>query len=224
MKKLFFSLCLICLCCVPCFADELPTVEPDITDNVATVEPDITDNVATVEPDIQEDVPTDTQNSSTVEYTAVIDSPVEVIAVKPEDYETALRSVSGSIYNGSFNSTAYNYFQSVLMKNVSSDYVAFRSSRYVYELFYGDGLKFENGRFSGSGLNHCSYNTDTDYNIVTYDTSDLNISVGNGFCYSNLGDSYGSFTEVQQAKILYLSCVLSVVLLGFLFTRWIFSR
>ena len=197
------------LCSLSVFADDEQTIDTPIQN---------------IESEVTEDVPTDTQNSSTVEYTAVLNSPVEVIPVKPEDYETSLRSVSGSIYNGSFNSTAYNYFQSVLMNNVSSNYVAFRSSRYVYDLFYGDGLKFENGRFSGSGLNHCSYNTDTDYNIVTYDTSDLNISVGNGFCYSNLGDIYGSFTEVQTAKILYLSVILLVVLLAFSFIKWIFVR
>ena len=209
MKKLCLILSLLFLCSLSVFADEEQTIDTPIQN---------------IESEVTEDVPTDTQNSSTVEYTAVIDSPVEVIAVKPEDYETALRSVPGSIYNGSFNTTAYNYFQSVLMNNVSSDYVAFRSSRYVYELFYGDGLKFENGRFSGSGLKHCSYNTDTEYNIVTYDSSDLNISVGNGFCYSNLGDTYGSFTEVQTAKILYLSGILLVVLLAFSFIKWIFVR
>lgn len=209
MKKLCLILSLLFLCSLSVFADDEQTIDTPIQN---------------IESEVTEDVPTDTQNSSTVEYTAVLNSPVEVIPVKPEDYETSLRSVSGSIYNGSFNSTAYNYFQSVLMNNVSSNYVAFRSSRYVYDLFYGDGLKFENGRFSGSGLNHCSYNTDTDYNIVTYDTSDLNISVGNGFCYSNLGDIYGSFTEVQTAKILYLSVILLVVLLAFSFIKWIFVR
>lgn len=209
MKKLCLTLSLLLLCSLSAFADEEQTTDTPIQNT---------------ESEVIEDVPTDTPNNSTVEYTAVIDSPVEVIPIKPEDYETSLRSAVGSIYNGSFNTTAYNYFQSVLMNNVSSDYVAFRSSRYVYELFYGDGLKFENGRFSGSGLNHCSYNTDTDYNIVTYDTSDLNISVGNGFCYSNLGDMYGSFTEVQTAKILYLSGILLVVLLAFSFIKWIFVR
>ena len=209
MRKLCLILSLLFLCSLSVFADDEQTIDTPIQN---------------IESEVTEDVPTDTQNNSTVEYTAVIDSPVEVIPVKPEDYETSLRSVSGSIYNGSFNSTAYNYFQSVLMNNVSSNYVAFRSSRYVYDLFYGDGLKFENGRFSGSGLNHCSYNIDTDYNIVTYDTSDLNISVGNGFCYSNLGDIYGSFTEVQTAKILYLSGILLVVLLAFSFIKWIFVR
>lgn len=215
MKKLCLILSLLCLCSLSVFADEQQITEEPVQHD----EP-----VQNIESEVIEDVPTDTQNSPTVEYTTVIDSPVEVIPVKPEDYETSLRSASGSIYNGSFNSTAYNYFQSVLMNNVSSDYVAFRSSRYVYELFYGDGLKFENGRFLGTGLNHCSYNTDTDYNIVTYDTSDLNISVGNGFCYSNLGDMYGSFTEVQTAKILYLSGIVLVVLLAFSFIKWIFVR
>lgn len=209
MKKLCLILSLLCLFSLSVFADEQQITEEPLQN---------------IESEVIEDVPTDTKNSTTVEYTTVIDSPVEVIPVKPEDYETSLRSAVGSIYNGSFNTTAYNYFNSVLMNNVSSDYVAFRSSRYVYELFYGDGLKFENGRFFGSGLNHCSYNTDTDYNIVTYDTSDLNISVGNGFCYSNLGDIYGSFTEVQTAKILYLSGILLVVLLAFSFIKWIFVR
>lgn len=209
MRKLCLILSLLFLCSLSVFADEELTTDTPIQN---------------IESEVIEDVPTDTQNNSTVEYTAVIDSPVEVIAVKPEDYETALRSVSGSIYNGSFNTTAYNYFQSVLMKNVSSDYVAFRSSQYVYDLFYGDGLKYENGRFSGSSLNHCSYNSQSQYNIVTYDTDDLNISVGNGFCYSNLGDMYGSFTEVQTAKILYLSGILLIVLLAFSFIKWIFVR
>lgn len=215
MKKLCLILSLLCLCSLSVFADE-----QQITEEPGQYE----ELVQNTESEVIEDVPTDTKNSTTVEYTAVIDSPVEVIPIKPEDYETSLRSAVGSIYNGSFNTTAYNYFQSVLMNNVSSDYVAFRSSRYVYELFYGDGLQFENGRFSGTGLNHCSYNTDTDYNIVTYDTSDLNISVGNGFCYSNLGDMYGSFTEVQTAKILYLSGIVLVVLLAFSFIKWIFVR
>lgn len=209
MKKFCLILSFLFLCSLSAFADEEQITDTPIQNS---------------ESEVIEDVPTDTQNNSTVEYTTIIDSPVEVIPVKPEDYETSKRSVFGSIYNGSFNSTAYNYFQSVIMKNVSSDYVAFRSSKYVYDLFYGDGLTYQNGYFSGSGLNHCSYNTGTDYNIVTYDTSDLNISVGNGFCYSNLGDMYGSFTEVQTAKILYLSGILLVVLLAFSFIKWIFVR
>lgn len=209
MKKLCLILSLLFLCSLSVFADEEQTIDTPIQN---------------IESEVTEDVPTDTQNSSIVEYTAVIDSPIEVIAVQPEDYETSLRSVTGSIYNGSFSTTAYNYFQSIIMNNVSTDYVAFRSSQYVYDLFYGDGLKCENGRFSGSGLNHCSYNTQSQYNIVTYDTDDLNISVGNGFCYSNLGDMYGSFTEVQTAKILYLSGILLVVLLAFSFIKWIFVR
>ena len=209
MKKLFFSLCLICLCCFPCFADELTTVEPDITDNVATVEPDI-----------QEDVPAAINVSNVLQ----IDKPIEVVPVPVEDYEVSLASVSGSIYNGSFNSTAYNYFSGVMLKNLKTNYVSFRSDRYTYDLFYGDGLTYNDGTFSGTNLSHVRYNTESSYNYLIYDSQDLNIRVNNGFCYSNLGDSYGSFTEVQQAKILYLSCVLSVVLLGFLFTRWIFSR
>lgn len=220
MKKLFFSLCLICLFCVPCFADEMPTVDPGITDNVATVEPDITDNVATVEPDIQEDVSTVVNIPNVLQ----IDKPVEVVPVPVEDYEVSRASVSGSIYNGSFNTTAYNYFTGIMLKNLKSKYIAFRSDRYNYDLFYGDNLTYNNGSFSGTNLNHVRYNTESSYNFLTYDNQDLNIKVDNGFCYSNLGDSYGSFTEVQQAKIFYLSCILSVVLLGFLFTRWIFSR
>ena len=220
MKKLFFSLFLVSLCCVPCFADELPTVEPGITDNVATVDPDITDNLATVEPDIQEDVPTVVNVPNVLQ----IDKPVEVVPVPVEDYEVSRASVSGSIYNGSFNSTAYNYFSGIMLKNLKTDYVSFRSDRYTYDLFYGDGLTYDNGTFSGTNLNHVRYNTESSYNYLTYDNQDLNIRVNNGFCYSNLGVSYGSFTEVQTAKILYLSCILSVVLLGFLFTRWIFAR
>ena len=209
MKKLFFSLCLICLFCVPCFADELPTVEPDITDNVATVESDI-----------QEDVPAAINVSNVLQ----IDKPIEVVPVPVEDYEVSRASVSGSIYNGSFNNTAYNYFSGIMLKNLKTDYVSFRSDRYTYDLFYGDGLTYNNGVFSGTNLNHVRYNTESSYNYLTYDNQDLNIRVNNGFCYSNLGVSYGSFTEVQTAKILYLSCILSVVLLGFLFTRWIFAR
>lgn len=198
----------------------MPTVEPDITDNVAIVDPDITDNVATVESDIQEDVPTVVNVPNVLQ----IDKPVEVVPVQVEDYEVSRASVSGSIYNGSFNTTAYNYFTGIMLKNLKSKYIAFRSDRYNYDLFYGDNLTYNNGSFSGTNLNHVRYNTESSYNFLTYDNQDLNIKVDNGFCYSNLGDSYGSFTEVQQAKIFYLSCILSVVLLGFLFTRWIFSR
>lgn len=198
----------------------MPTVEPDIIDNVATVEPVITDNVSSVVPDIQEDVPTVVNVPSVLQ----IDKPVEVVPVPVEDYEVSRASVSGSIYNGSFNSTAYNYFSGIMLKNLKTDYVSFRSDRYIYELFYGDGLTYNDGTFSGTNLNHVRYNTESSYNYLTYDNQDLNIRVNNGFCYSNLGVNYGSFTEVQQAKILYLSCVLSVVLFGFLFTRWIFSR
>ena len=83
MKKLCLILSLLFLCSLSVFADEEQTIDTPIQN---------------IESEVTEDVPTDTQNSSTVEYTAVIDSPVEVIAVKPEDYETSLRSVPGSIY------------------------------------------------------------------------------------------------------------------------------
>ena len=200
MKKVFLTVFLLCSLALSCSAEEIIEGE---NENVSSVP----------------------SNNPITEYIPIISDPIVTYRAPLEDYEISATSVSGSAYNGSFNSTAYNYFQSIILKNAGENYVAFRGSQYNYYLFYGDNLTLNGSTFSGSGLTSVTYRTNSGDNTVTINTNDsLSINSGTAFIYSNLGDSYGSFTEVQQAIYTKVLCLSVIALFGLYVLAWIFKR
>lgn len=200
MKKIFLTVFLICSLALTCSAEE---ITQGVNENVSSVP----------------------ASNTITEYIPVITDPIITYRAPLEDYEVSASSVSGSAYNGSFNSTAYNYFQSIVLKNAGVNYVAFRGSQYNYYLFYGDNLSLNGSTFSGSGLTSVLYRTQSGDNTVSINTNDsLSINAGTAFIYSNLGENYGSFTEVEQAKYSKVLSLSVIALFGLYILAWIFKH
>lgn len=200
MKKIFLTVFLLFSLALSCSAEEILQGE---NENVSSVSP----------------------SNQITEYISLISDPIVTYRAPLEDYEISATNVSGSAFNGSFNSTAYNYFQSIIIKNAGVNYVAFRGSQYNYYLFYGDNLSLNGSTFSGSALTSVTYRTNSGDNTVTVNTNDsLSINSGTAFIYSNLGDNYGSFTEVEQAKYSKVLSFSVIALFGLYILAWIFKR
>lgn len=200
MKKIILTVFLLCSFALTCSAEEITQGE---NENVSSVPP----------------------SNTITEYVPVITEPITTYSAPLEDYEISAFSVDGSAYNGSFNSTAYNYFESIIIKNSGVNYVAFRGSQYNYYLFYGDNLTLNGSTFSGSGLTSVLYRTQSGDNTVTVTKNDsLSINSGTAFIYSNLGDNYGSFTEVETAKYTKVLSLSVIALFGLYTLAWIFKR
>lgn len=132
-------------------------------------------------------------------------------------------SVNG-VYPGTMQSTASNYFAGVVANNPGVDYVAFRDGQYSSVLFYGQGLKYSSGRFTGSA-SFVRYNSNGGYNdyTITRGTDSLNIS-DDGFIYTNLDKSFAAFPEGEVisfgAVVPFALCVgIGLWILGRIFFR-----
>lgn len=185
IKKIFLCIMLCLMSCISVAAEEV------IVENDENFESEV----------IEEDVQDIEEIREIIEYSFELSEPIKVFPITEEDYyqsENAARYVSGSAYQGSFNSTALNYFSGVMMNNLGKDYVAFRGSQYVYYLFFGDDIQYSGGRFVGSGLNYVSYSSYEG----TFDrgTDDLSINPNNTVVYSNVDDSFANFLEVKSVE------------------------
>ena len=111
-----------------------------------------------------------------------------------DSFPVSPMSVNG-VYPGTMQSTASNYFAGVVANNPGVDYVAFRDGQYSSVLFYGQGLEYSSGRFTGSA-SFVRYNSNGGYNdyTITRGTDSLNIS-DDGFIYTNLDKSFAAFPE-----------------------------
>jgi hypothetical protein len=132
-------------------------------------------------------------------------------------------SVNG-VYPGTMQSTASNYFAGVVANNPGVDYVAFRDGQYSSVLFYGQGLEYSSGRFTGSA-SFVRYNSNGGYNdyTITRGTDSLNIS-DDGFIYTNLDKSFAAFPEGEVisfgAVVPFALCVcIGLWILGRIFFR-----
>lgn len=194
------------------FADELPA---DPAEHV-------------VESEENTDVLDDEESSQTSEYNVIIDwpaDPIYTIEMSEEDYhnsQNAVPFVTGSAYQGTFNSTALNYFTGVMMNNIGRDYVAFRGSQYVYYLFFGDDILFSGSRFTGSDLSYVSYNS--------YDgtfergTDSLSINPNSTVVYSNVHDSFANLVEVKNVEETRSQAIVTASIFLLLCVLWFFKR
>lgn len=174
------------------------------------------------------DVLDDEESSQTVEYNVVIDwptDPIYTIEMSEEDYnnsQNVVPYVTGSVYQGTFNSTALNYFTGVMMNNIGKDYVAFRGSQYVYYLFFGDDILFSGSRFTGSDLSYVSYNS--------YDgtfergTDSLSINPNSTVVYSNVDDTYANLVEVKYVEETRSQGIITASIFLLLCLLWFFKR
>lgn len=181
-----------------------------------------------VESEVNFDVLDDEESSQTVEYNVVIDWPTDpfyTIEMSEEDYhnsQNVVPYVTGSAYQGTFNSTALNYFTGVMMNNIGKDYVAFRGSQYVYYLFFGDDILYDGSRFTGSGLSYVSYNS--------YDgtfergTDTLSINPNSTVVYSNVSDTYANLVEVKTIEETRSQGIITASIFLLLCILWFFKR
>lgn len=194
------------------FAEELPS---DLVEQVT-------------ESEVNSDVLDDEESSQTVEYNVVIDwptDPIYTIEMSEEDYhnsQNAVPFVTGSAYQGSFNSTALNYFTGVMMNNLGKDYVAFRGSQYVYYLFFGDDILFSGSRFTGSDLSYVSYNS---YDGTFERGMDsLSINPNSTVVYSNVDDTYANLVEVKYVEETRSQGIITASIFLLLCILWFFKR
>lgn len=174
------------------------------------------------------DVLDDEESSQTFEYNVVIDwptDPIYTIEMSEEDYhnsQNAVPYVTGSAYQGSFNSTALNYFTGVMMNNVGKDYVAFRGSQYVYYLFFGDDITYNGSRFISDSASYVSYNS--------YDgtfergTDSLSINPNATVVYSNVDDMFANLVEVKYVEETRSTGIVTASVFLLLCILWFFKR
>ena len=105
--------------------------------------------------------------------------------------EPALYALDG-VYNADIHSSARDYFEGVISQNPGVPYVSFRSGQYTSVLYFGDGISYDGGRFSGSG-NYIQYNSQYDASSpITRGVSSVSIG-DDGYIYSNLDNSFAAF-------------------------------
>lgn len=97
-----------------------------------------------------------------------------------------------SVYDGTPSSTYITYFRDMLTKfSVSSDYVCFRSTQYVYLLVVGDLTKTDNRIHADGTVDICEISTNSGYNAsysISFRSEDnFFVDCGDEIIYSNLG-------------------------------------
>lgn len=176
----------------------------------------------------EENVLDDEESSQTAEYNIVIDWPTEpiyTIEMSEEDYnnsQSVQRYVTGSAYQGTFNSTALNYFTGVMLNNVGKNYVAFRGSQYVYYLFYGDDISYNGSRFVSSGCSYISYNSQN--GTFERGNDSLSISDNSTVVYSNVDDSFANLVEVKNVEEIRSTGIVTASVFLLLCLLWFFKR
>lgn len=234
MKRFVASVLLMLVCAFPAFADDaLPTDEVDVP--VPSSEPvEVTPPSEPVPPvegptmeeflkEVNEVVSAAPQGDQVTQYViqpgesglAVfeVDDPAEAAALD------ALATV-GSVYPGSWSGAVLDYFSRVMAQNPGKPYVAFRESRYLYSLYFGDGLTCSNGVFSGSGLSYLRYDSDSSSYVVHRGQGSLNVDASQAFAYSNLDPMYAAFAEERGAFYAQMGIFFACVALGL----WVLSR
>lgn len=182
--------------------------------------------VSAAEEDTTEEVVSDVQTvqeiHQVIEYELQLSEPITTIQITEEDYNNqAVPYVEGSAYQGSFNSTALNYFTGVMLNNTGKDYVAFRGSQYMYYLFYGDTIEYT-GVFTGSDLNYVSYNSQ--YGTISRGTDNLDIDPNNTIVYSNVSDSYAHLVEVKTVEETRSQSIVTASIFLLISVLWFFKR
>lgn len=136
--------------------------------------------------------------------------------------EPSLYALDG-VYNGDIHSSARDYFEGVISQNPGVPYVSFRSGQYTSILYFGEGISYDGGRFTGSG-NYIQYNSQ--YGASSPITRGVSsVSIGDdGYIYSNLDNSFAAFPagEVSNhASVLSLAlCVcIGLWIVGRIFFR-----
>lgn len=154
------------------------------------------DNVLASAPPAVVDLQGDTESPVSDEVvTSPVATPPPVQAFSYEgdyiEYEPAVMAVDG-VYNADIHSSARDYFEGVISQNPGVPYVSFRDGRYTSVIFYGDGISYSGGRFSGTG-NYIRYDNEYDTpNVITRGID--SVSIGNiGYIYSNLDNSFAAF-------------------------------
>lgn len=211
MKRFTIFLSVLLCCVIPFFASAEELVSAS---DQTEPESEVSDNVVDVE-EVRE----------VIEYEFILNQPITTIEITEEDYNNSVSGqtyVSGSAYQGSFNSTALNYFTGVMLNNLGKDYVAYRGSQYVYFLFFGDEITYNGSSFVGSGIDYVSYSS---YDgTFTRGTDDLSINDNNTVVYSNVDDKFANLVEVKYCEETRATGIVTASIFLLLCLLWFFKR
>lgn len=205
MRRVIALLVVLVVLMVPVYAAEEPTPEsePTPTPYAPTME-EFLKELNQVVP-YPSEVPEVDEDGMFVNPPVV--SPVPVDA-EPEGEPVAY--AAGSVYPGTWNSGVLDYFAGVMLQHPGLPYCAYRESQYVYCLYYGKGVTFSGGVFSGTG-DYLRYNTYNSSYSISRGNGSLSIDGSSGFVYSNLDGSYAAFDGERRgfnaSFLAFLGCV-----------------
>lgn len=143
--------------------------------------------------------------------------PVQVV----DTQEASTYSVTGEGWTGDLSTAVKGYFSGIIANNVGCKYVAFRSSQYVYYLFYGQDLTFIDGVFTGQA-DYVSYSTQSQ--VFTRGNDSLRLSDAGYHIYTNLDNAYPVLVDGEVVSNEKASNFILVVLLCFAVFSRIFFR
>lgn len=136
----------------------------------------------------------------------------------------AIQAANSSVYPGTWSGSILDYFSAVMRQNPGKHYVAFRSSKYSYFLYYGDDLTFSDGIVSGAA-DYVQYDYNNDYYVVSRGNDHVNINISSGVVYTDLNSAYGALDGASEITLQTVLLVSVLVCLGFsLLCRILFRR
>lgn len=117
-------------------------------------------------------------------------------------------SSSSSVYPGTWSGSVLDYFAGVMRKHSGVHYVAFRSDRYDYWLYYGKGLSVDGSIVSGTA-DFLHYNSYSDAVSNTRGSGYVSVDCSIGFVYTDLvgscseleGCSNGNYSAIMVAGL-----------------------
>lgn len=220
MRRFIAFLAVLVVLIVPAYAEQLPEDE--------TAEPTPTPYAPTMEEflwEVNQVVPYP-EAAPEVDENGMFLTPPVVSAVPDLEAASADEPVAyaaGSVYPGTWNSGVLDYFGGVMLQHPGLPYCAYRESQYLYCLYYGKGLTYSGGVFSGSG-DYLRYNTYNGSYSISRGSGSLSIDGSSGFVYSNLDGGYAAFDGERRGFNASFLAFLGCVALGLWVLRRILFR
>lgn len=215
MKRILAMVAVLVLLVVPIRAEDAaatPEPEPTPTPYAPTMEEFLGEVSALV--------PYSSAAPAVDENGMFIDPPA-VSAVPALDAPVAY--AAGSVYPGSWNSGVLDYFAGVMQQHPGTPYCAFRESQYIYCLYFGKGVGFSGGTFSGEG-DYLRYNSYNSSYTISRGHGSFSVDGSSGFVYSNLDGRYAAFDGERRGFDASFLAFLGCIALGLWVLRRILFR
>lgn len=193
------------------------TVESNESNEEIILEDDLSETGSDVSSDPVEDI---TVN----EYILDFPDSIGTYSLNEDDYnapDVVPYALNNNVYAGSYNSTILSIWNGMIQNNVGKDYVAYRSSQYVYYIFFGENFEYSNNRFSGTG-DYYSLNTQSNTYDFTKGYDSFSVNVSNGYLYTNVTGDYPALDNDRGLIYEQIQTIILIALLSFNVLRWIF--